>query len=75
MLNHYPAWKYLLLIIVLTFGFIYAAPNLYGEDPAVQISHRVNLINDEEKQGITALLQSLNIDHQSVELGDGNILC
>jgi preprotein translocase subunit SecD len=36
--NHYPAWKYLLLIAVISFACIYAAPNLYGEDPAVQIS-------------------------------------
>lgn len=38
MLNKYPLWKNLLLIAVLVFGFIYAAPNLYVEDPAVQIS-------------------------------------
>ncbi len=34
----YPAWKYLILIASLVFGLLYAAPNLYGEDPSVQIS-------------------------------------
>ncbi len=37
-MNRYPAWKYLLLIVVLTLGALYAAPNLFGDDPAVQVS-------------------------------------
>ncbi len=73
MLNQYPAWKYILLIVAVVMGLLYAAPNLYGEDPAVQISHRVNLINDEEVQNIKNLLQNLNIEHRSIEMGDGFI--
>ncbi|MFT5782388.1 MAG: preprotein translocase subunit SecD [Pseudomonas sp.] len=38
MLNKYPLWKYLLILAVLTVGFIYSAPNLYPNDPAIQIS-------------------------------------
>lgn len=37
-LNKYPLWKNILLVVILIIGFIYAAPNLFGEDPAVQIS-------------------------------------
>lgn len=37
-LNRYPLWKYLLLIVLIIFGLLYAAPNLFPEDPAVQIS-------------------------------------
>ncbi len=37
-MNRYPLWKYLLLLCVITIGVIYALPNLYPEDPAVQIS-------------------------------------
>jgi len=36
--NTFPKWKYYLLLITLLVGFIYAVPNLYGEDPAVQIT-------------------------------------
>lgn len=74
MLNHYPAWKNLLLIVVIALGLLYATPNLYGEDPAVQISHRVNLINAEEQQNVVNLLQNLKIEHRSVEMGEGFIL-
>ncbi|MEK1904573.1 MAG: protein translocase subunit SecD, partial [Pseudomonas sp.] len=38
MLNKYPLWKYLLILVVLVIGFIYSAPNLYPDDPAIQIS-------------------------------------
>ena len=36
-MNQYSVWKYLLIFIVVAVGFIYALPNLYGEDPALQI--------------------------------------
>ena len=38
MLNKYPLWKYLLILAVLAVGLIYSAPNLYPDDPAVQIT-------------------------------------
>ncbi|UVE16808.1 protein translocase subunit SecD [Pseudomonas sp. LS44] len=38
MLNKYPLWKYLLILAVLVIGFVYSAPNLYPDDPAIQIS-------------------------------------
>jgi len=38
MLNRYPAWKNVLVVLITALGFLYALPNLYGEDPAVQVS-------------------------------------
>ncbi len=38
MINQYPLWKYVLILAVLLTGLLYALPNLYGEDPAVQVS-------------------------------------
>ena len=37
-MNRYPLWKYLLIAAAMALGFIYAAPNLYAPDPAIQIS-------------------------------------
>lgn len=37
-MNQYPLWKNLLILVVLVGGLIYALPNFYGEDPAIQIS-------------------------------------
>ena len=38
MINQYPAWKYALIAVVLLCGVVFALPNLFGEDPAVQVS-------------------------------------
>jgi preprotein translocase subunit SecD len=38
MINQYPWWKNLLIVVVIAVSALYALPNLYGEDPALQIS-------------------------------------
>ena len=38
MLNQYPHWKHVLLAFVFATGCFFALPNLFGEDPAIQIS-------------------------------------
>ena len=44
-------WKYLLILIVLSFGIIYALPNLYAPDPAVQVSYNDSTqIHDQKLQ-------------------------
>lgn len=37
-MNRYPLWKYIFIIIVIIAGFIFALPNLYPSQPAVQVS-------------------------------------
>ena len=37
-MHPYPLWKSILLVVVTLLGALYALPNLYGEDPAVQIN-------------------------------------
>jgi len=38
MLNKYPLWKNLLILVVAALAFVYAAPNLYPPDPAIQVT-------------------------------------
>ena len=37
-MNQYPAWKYLLISLVIFTGVFYALPNMFGEDPALQVT-------------------------------------
>jgi preprotein translocase subunit SecD len=37
-MNRYPIWKYLLIGLALLLGSVYALPNLFGEQPAVQVA-------------------------------------
>ena len=36
-MNRYPLWKYLIVVVSVLLGLVYALPNFYGESPAVQI--------------------------------------
>jgi len=74
MVNRYAPWRYILLILIIAVGAIYAAPNLYGEDPAVQITHRVNLVDENELNNLKSVLQTENIEYRSAELDGSNIL-
>tara|TARA_R110002096_G_scaffold61468_5_gene152755 strand:- start:2945 stop:4801 length:1857 start_codon:yes stop_codon:yes gene_type:complete len=38
MMNHFPAWKNVALAVSLMLAVVYALPNIYGEDPSVQVS-------------------------------------
>jgi preprotein translocase subunit SecD len=37
-MNHYPAWKNILVLAVLAIGALIALPNIYGKAPSIQIS-------------------------------------
>ncbi|PTA51048.1 protein translocase subunit SecD [Shewanella morhuae] len=43
LLNHYSAWKYLVLIVSLIVMLFSALPTLYGEDAAVQVGAKAGL--------------------------------
>ena len=36
--NTFPLWKNLMILLVIMFGFTFAAPNLFPPDPAIQMS-------------------------------------
>ncbi|MGB5397615.1 MAG: protein translocase subunit SecD [Gammaproteobacteria bacterium] len=74
MLNQYPLWKYLVLLAALAIGVIYALPNLYGEDPALQISHRTTALTENDIGSIENTLKSNDIAFKTVELLDNKIL-
>jgi preprotein translocase subunit SecD len=74
MVNRYAPWRYILLLVIIVLGALYAAPNLYGEDPALQINHRVNLLTEADVNNIKSLLETQGVDYRSIELDGNNIL-
>ncbi|MDH2894967.1 MULTISPECIES: protein translocase subunit SecD [Rahnella] len=75
MLNRYPAWKYLMLIVVVIVGLLYALPNLYGEDPAVQITGaRGSDASEATLDQVRNVLDQSKIQIKSVALENGAIL-
>ncbi|HEJ9487123.1 protein translocase subunit SecD [Proteus sp. GOKU] len=75
MLNRYPLWKYLMLIAAILIGLLYALPNLYGEDPAVQITGaRGTAANEQTLDQVRSLLDKEKIEAKSIALENGAIL-
>ncbi|MGB5178279.1 MAG: protein translocase subunit SecD [Gammaproteobacteria bacterium] len=74
-MNQYPLWKYLLLVFVLVIGAIYALPNVYGEDPALQISGSRNAAIDTAAKGkVISALQAADIAVKAIEMKPGQLL-
>lgn len=75
-LNQYPWWKYLLIGLVMLWGLIFALPNLFGEDPAVQISGaRANIAIDAAfQEKVAALLDTDKLLHKRLELEGDRLL-
>jgi len=60
-------WKYFLILVVLSFGLIYASPNLYAPDPAIQISYNDSTLSPDLKlqRRLTKVLEN-NISENKV---------
>jgi preprotein translocase subunit SecD len=43
-MNRYPVWKYVVIVVALLVGGLYALPNFFGESPAVQVSASKTLV-------------------------------
>ena len=79
MLNRFPLWKYLLILAVLAIGFIYSAPNLYPDDPAIQISgtSSAKLIEQADLARASRALSEAGIEvkgQEVAEAGRGGLL-
>jgi preprotein translocase subunit SecD len=73
--NQYPAWKYLLLLVVIVLGLIYAAPNLFGDDPAVQVSPAKSVQFDAStEKTIESTLAKADLDPKSLKYQNGQFL-
>lgn len=73
-MNHYPLWKYLLILLVVSLGTIYALPNLYAPDPAIQVSgHNSGTIIDEPVMNkVAAALKKSGIEYFGEEASGDN---
>jgi len=76
-MNQYPTWKYLAILGLLLLATLYAIPNLFGEDPAVQISAayaRDAKIDDTTQKTVEETLKNLQITPKRIERDDKQML-
>ena len=75
MLNKFPLWKNLLVIVVIAVAALYALPNLYGEDYAVQVSAtRTTSIDNTTLGQVEQALQAAQIVPKSVVIEGDQVL-
>lgn len=73
-MNKFPLWKNLLVLGVLALGVLFAVPNLFPEDPAVQIAARDDSALDAaELARVREILAGESLDFRSTALRDGRI--
>jgi len=70
----FARWKYILAALVLLASAFYAMPNLFPQDPAVQISANRGEVDAAVKSRIEALLKANGIVPRRVAIEDGNLL-
>jgi preprotein translocase subunit SecD len=74
-LNQTPMWKYLVVFFVVAICALYASPNLYGEDNAVQISAgRNGSVDLRLLDRVNEELAAANIESKRVVLENNQIL-
>ena len=72
----YARWKYLVALLVLAFSVLYAMPNVFPQEPAVQVTaNRGSQVDAALQQRVEAALKRASVPYASVDIGaDGNLL-
>ncbi|HEY8907551.1 MAG TPA: protein translocase subunit SecD, partial [Rhodoferax sp.] len=74
-MNRYPVWKYVIIMIALVVGGLYALPNFFGEAPAVQVSSAKSLVKVDVNTltQVEAALKSASIEVDQAVLEGASI--
>ncbi|MGO4220980.1 protein translocase subunit SecD [Lysobacter sp. TAF61] len=71
----YPRWKYFVILIVLLLSALYALPNIYPQDPSVQVTaSRGAKIDPALSARVSATLKEAGVSPKAVEIDNGNLL-
>ncbi len=73
--NQYPLWRYLLILAITVLGALYALPNLYGFDPALQISARRSApVDSALEKTLTEAVSKAGAELKASEVSGGRLL-
>ena len=74
MLNKYPVWKNLLVLMVVILGFVYAIPNIYPDNEALQITNENVALSEADMAVITTALEAAEVESFGEEIDESRIL-
>jgi len=74
-MNHYAGWKNALIVFFLFISTLYALPNLYGSDLAIQITGTGNyVVQEKDLKAINETLSNNSIEYKSLKIEKDNVL-
>lgn len=74
-MNDFPRWKYAIVIVVLLLGILYGVPNLFVQQPAVQVTaNRGATVDQALKERVQGVLEKDKITFQDVEINKDHLL-
>jgi preprotein translocase subunit SecD len=74
-MNQYPLWKNILVLAVILLGSLYALPNVYDQDPSMEITGtRRADVNEDTVKRVTDALQKAGIEAKGITLRDAKLM-
>ncbi|MEJ2454528.1 MAG: protein translocase subunit SecD [Candidatus Thiodiazotropha sp.] len=74
-MNQYPLWKNLLVAAVVLLGGLYALPNIFDQDPSMEISAQRDIVIDQATQNrVEEAMQGAGVTAKGIELRNGKLL-
>jgi preprotein translocase subunit SecD len=73
-MNRYPLWKNLLILAVVLVGLLYALPNVYDQDPAMEVSgQRGAKVTEATVEQVSKALEQADVDYKAIERFDDRL--
>jgi preprotein translocase subunit SecD len=74
-MNRYSPWKYSLILLLIGLGVLFALPNIYGKDPALQVSSsRSSEVSELTQFQVSNAMEEAGIAYKSIDLGIDNLV-
>jgi preprotein translocase subunit SecD len=74
-MNRYSLWKYILILFLIGMGALFALPNIYGKDPALQVSAARSVeISELTEFQVTNALDEAGISYKSTSVANESVM-
>ncbi len=70
-MNQYPLWKNLLILAVVLFGLVLALPNLFPQDPAIEVRAADGEVSAATRAEIAAAMENAGVPVKAIEEREG----
>ena len=71
----YPRWKYVLIVVVLLLALLFALPNFFGEDPALQVARKDHSpVSADGMQAVETFLRQRNVHFVKSYIDNGRLM-